>query len=496
MLLTITLTTPPATDLGFLLHKNPSRAQTFKLGFGQAHVFYPEATPERCTAALLLDVDPVGLVRGRGAGPGPGSDQDGAQYVSDRPYVASSFLCVAIGEVFGTALGGRSRERAELAQTPLPLEATLSVVPARGGETTLRRLFEPLGYEVTARPLPLDEQFPEWGESRYLRVALRGTVRVRDLLAHLSVLIPVLDDRKHYFVGDDEVEKLMRRGEGWLAAHPERATITERYLKHRRSLVRDALERLEPEEADEDADEEEAPPPNPLPIAMERGSTAGGIGRPSAPERGSTEAATATGRGPSLHEQRIAAVVASLKEYGARSVLDLGCGEGRLLRELLADRSFERIVGLDVSYRSLERARARLRLDRLPPRQAERITLLHGALTYRDKRLAGFDAAAVVEVVEHLDPPRLSAFERVLFEQARPGCVVLTTPNVEHNVRYPGLAEGHLRHADHRFEWTRNEFQAWAMAVAVRFGYGVRFSGVGLEDPEVGSPSQMAVFTR
>src|SRR3954453_19792781 len=163
MLLTITLTTPPATDLGFLLHKNPSRAQSFKLGFGQAHVFYPEATAERCTAALLLDVDPVGLVRGRGGGPGSG--QDGAQYVSDRPYVASSFLSVAIGEVFGTALAGRSRERAELAATPLPLEARLWGVPAGGGETPLRRLFEPLGYEVVARPLPLDETFPEWGES-------------------------------------------------------------------------------------------------------------------------------------------------------------------------------------------------------------------------------------------------------------------------------------------------------------------------------------------
>ena len=482
MLLTITSTTPPATDLGFLLHKNPSRAQTFKLGFGQAHVFYPEATPERCTAALLLDIDPVGLVRGRGSGPGPspGLDQDGAQYVSDRPYVASSFLSVAIGEVFGTALAGRSRERAELAQTPLPLEVKLSVVPARGGEATLRRLFEPLGYEVAARPLSLDEQFPEWGESRYLSVELRGTVRVRDLLAHLTVLIPVLDDRKHYFVADDEVEKLLRRGEGWLAAHPERAMITQRYLKHRRSLIRDALERLEPEAAEEDAEETGEAAGEPLPPTP-----------PPRPGEGSK-----TERGPSLHDQRIAAVVAALKAYGARSVVDLGCGEGRLLRELLADRSFERVVGMDVSYRSLERARARLRLDRLPPRQAERITLLHGALTYRDRRLAGFDAAAVVEVVEHLDPPRLSAFERVLFEQARPGCVVLTTPNVEHNVRYPGLAEGHLRHADHRFEWTRSEFGAWATAVAARFGYSVQISGVGLEDPEVGAPSQMAVFTR
>jgi len=106
----------------------------------------------------------------------------------------------------------------------------------------LRRLFEPLGYAISAQPLVLDEQFPDWGESHYFDLTLSGTMRVRDLLAHLCVLIPVLDDRKHYFVGDDEVEKLLRRGEGWLTAHPERDLITRRYLKHRRDLVRDALE--------------------------------------------------------------------------------------------------------------------------------------------------------------------------------------------------------------------------------------------------------------
>jgi SAM-dependent methyltransferase len=503
MLLTITSTTSPATDLGFLLHKNPARAQSFPLGFGQAHVFYPEASADRCTIALLLDIDPVGLVRGKGPS-GAGNSRDGGEYVSDRPYVASSFLAVAIGEVFGTALAGRSRERAELAATPLPLEAMLSVVPARGGEATLRKLFEPLGYEVQAEPLPLDEQFPEWGVSRYLRVDLRGRVRVRDLLAHLAVLIPVLDDRKHYFVGDDEVEKLLRRGEGWLSAHPSRQLIAGRYLKHRRSLVRDALDRLESDDADPEEQDD--------PLGLAGIDGAGGSGELAVTSAGLTPfrnlemSATAEGgaagalaanqRWPSLHELRLQAVVAQLKAAGATSVLDLGCGEGRLLRELLADRSFERIVGLDVSFRSLERARGRLRLDRLPPRQAERITLLHGALTYRDRRWNGFDAAAVVEVIEHLDPPRLAAFERALFHYARPATIVMTTPNIEHNVRYASLPEGTLRHADHRFEWTRAEFAAWAGGVAERHGYCITISGIGTDDPEVGAPSQLAVFRR
>jgi len=156
MLLTLSATRAPATDLGFLLHKNPARAQVFELSFGQAHVFYPEVTAERCTAALLLDVDPVTLVRGKGR-----ESRTLAQYVNDRPYVASSFLSVAIAQVFGSALGGRSKERPELARTPMPLEARLPVVPSRGGEAFLRRLFEPLGYAVEARPIPLDPTFPD-----------------------------------------------------------------------------------------------------------------------------------------------------------------------------------------------------------------------------------------------------------------------------------------------------------------------------------------------
>ena len=465
MLLTITTTHRPATELGFLLHKNPARSQSFDLSFGRAHVLYPEAADDRCTAALVLDVDPVGLVRGRRGPEGEGGLL--MQYVNDRPYVASSFLSVAIAELFGTAMSGRSKERQILAESPIPLEARLSVVPCRGGEEMLRRLFEPLGYAVDAVATQLDERNPSWGSSRYYRVTLVGEKRLTELLAHIYVLIPVLDDEKHYFVGDDEVAKLLRHGEGWLATHPERDLIAHRYLKHRRSLVRDAIARLvteeEPddeEEGDERADAVEAP--------LERRL--------------------------SLNEQRVATVLGALRASGATSVLDLGCGEGQLLRVLLGDKQFARIVGMDVSYRALEVAADRLKLDRMPERQRQRIELLHGSLSYRDDRLAGFDAAAVVEVIEHLDPPRLAAFERVAFEFARPGTVVVTTPNAEYNVRWETLPAGKFRHRDHRFEWTRAQFEEWGTAVASRFGYTVRFAPVGPVDPEVGSPTQMGIF--
>ena len=467
MLLTITTSHRPATDLGFLLHKNPARAQSFDLSFGRAHVVYPEAGDDRCTAALILDIDPVGLVRGRRGPAGDGGLL--TQYVNDRPYVASSFLSVALSNVFASAMAGRSKERPALADASIPLEARLSVVPCRGGEVLLRRLFEPLGYTVMVTSHALDARSPEWGASRYFTLTLTATQRLSELLTHLYVLVPVLDDEKHYWVGDDEVDKLLRHGEGWLATHPDRALIARRYLKHRHSLVRDAIARLVSEEETPEDDD-------------------------SAAARDAEE--TTLERPLSLHEQRLELVRAVLRESGATSILDLGCGEGRLLRRLLEERQFTRIVGMDVSYRSLEIAADRLKLDRMAARQRERITLLHGSLVYRDARLAGFDAAAVVEVIEHLDPPRLAAFERVAFEFARPRTVVLTTPNAEYNVVWPTLPAGQFRHRDHRFEWTRAEFGAWATGVADRFGYAVRFAPIGPPHSDVGSPSQMAVFTR
>lgn len=464
MLLTITTTHRPASDLGFLLHKHPDRFQSFDLSFGRAHVFYTEADDGRCSACLLLDVDPVGLVRG--SGPDQHSLLD--QYVNDRPYAASSFLSVAIAQVFGSALQGRCKDRQDLASSPIPLSARIDVLPVRGGELFLRGVFEPLGYEVESERLPLDERFPEWGESPYFSVTVRKATTLSELLTHLYVLVPVFDNQKHYYVGEDEMEKLLAKGEGWLASHPKKEEITRRFLKFQPGLFREALARLVPEESPLDE----------------------------ANERPAEKAEDALETPLSLNDQRLGAVVAALRASGAKRVLDLGCGEGKLIRELMKDKQFVEIVGMDVSIRSLEAASKRLKLERLPDRQAERLRLVHGSLMYRDRRLEGFDAAAVVEVVEHLDPPRLSAFERVLFEFARPRTVVLTTPNREYNAAWETLPVGRLRHPDHRFEWNRLEFQEWANCVAARFGYAVRFVAVGRDHPEYGPPTQMGVFTR
>jgi len=460
MLLTITTTHQPASDLGYLLGKHPARVQTFNLAFGQARIFYPEVSNERCTATLLVDINPVGLVRGGN------SSFALEQYVNDRPYAASSFLSVAIAQVYRSAMAGTCKERPELAATPIPLEIKIAALPCRGGESLLRRLFEPLGYNLVAEHHPLDLAFPTWGESVYYTVTLMGVMRLADVLSHLYVLIPVLDDDKHYFVGDAEVEKLLKHGEGWLAFHPERDLITTRYLKYQYSLKRAALARLVFEEMSEveiaakNHDEDEA-------VIEEK---------------------------ISLHDQRLGTVLAALKNSGVKRVLDLGCGEGKLIALLLKDPQFTEIMGMDVSYRALEIAAERLHLDRLPSKQREKLKLIHGSLIYRDARLTGFEAAAVVEVIEHLDPPRLASFERSLFEFARPSMVLITTPNAEYNVKWETLSAGKFRHKDHRFEWTRSEFRIWAQQVCDRFGYRVRFLSIGEEDTVVGAPTQMGIF--
>lgn len=464
MLLTLSTTHQPATDLGYLLHKNPASVHSRELSFGTAHVVYSEATEERCTASLLVEVDPVGLVRGKSKRP-RGRELTLGHYVNDRPYAASSMLSAAIGKMYGTAMGGRSKDRSELAETAIPLSVHLPVVPARGGEKLVRRLFEPLGYEVKVRSIPLDDQFPEWGESRYVELRLTATIRLKDVLEHVFVLLPVLDDDKHYWVGADEVDKLLRRAGDWLAAHPDRELIAHRYLRRDRKLTNDALTRLladVDDELDEEQDAQEDQVERPL----------------------------------SLNDQRLAAVLDVVSRAGARSIVDLGCGEGKLLGRLLKETKADRVLGVDVTYRSLERAARRLHVDTMAPRQRERIELRQGALTYRDSRIEGFDVATVIEVIEHLDPPRLGAFERAVFTSAQPRTVVVTTPNIEHNLRFETLPAGTLRHKDHRFEWTRAEFRAWADGVAERNNYAVEYAPIGPDDPEVGPPTQMAVFER
>ena len=460
MLLTITTTHKPATELGFLLHKHPDKFQSVDLSMGKAHIFYPDSSVEKTTIALLLDIDPIDMVRrsrrlsGRGFTLG--------QYVNDRPYVASSFMSVALAKGFRSALNGQCTAKPELINVKMPFRVKVSVLPApKGGEVLIRSLFEPLGYQVKLDRHILDEKFTDWGNSKYFTLELTNTITTQELLSHLYVLMPVLDNDKHYFVNEEEIDKLLKKGEGWLANHPQKEQITRRYLFNISSLSKKALERLTDEI-----------------VELEENET-----NPEKKERKDT-----------LNQKRLNAMLEQIKKSGAEKVIDLGCGEGKLLRRLLKEKQFSKIVGMDVSYGELSKAKERLHLEEMAPRQKERIELFQGALTYRDKRLEGYDAAAIVEVIEHLDYSRLESFERVVFEFARPTTVVLTTPNSEYNQMYEGLEAGKMRHTDHRFEWTRKEFETWALGVAQRNNYQVEFLAIGDYDEQVGAPTQMGIF--
>jgi 3' terminal RNA ribose 2'-O-methyltransferase Hen1 len=448
----------PASDFGFLLHKNPARPQAIDVTGGSAHVFYPEASAERCTAAVLLEIDPIGLVKA-----GRGKATEGftlGQYVNDRPYAASSLLAVALGKLFRTAMNGRCDARPDLAARAIPLEVHVPALPCRGGADLAERVFAPLGWTVDARPVPLDPEIPAWGDSRYVELRLTGVLRLADALNHLYVMLPVLDDAKHYWVGSDEVDKLVRAGEGWLAGHPEKDLISRRYLAHRRYLTDAALERLT--EVDGAELTEESTEEGSASLAVERRTTVAGV----------------------------------LRELGARRIADIGCGEGALVGELLKDPFVGELIATDVSVRSLLAAKRRLHYDDLPDRQRDRLKFLQSSVTYADERLAGLDAVVLMEVVEHVDPPRLPALADSVFRAARPAAAVFTTPNSEYNVRFPSLPAGNFRHPDHRFEWTRAEFREWSTQVAGRYGYAVEFRPVGPDDPEVGPPTQLALFRR
>ena len=505
MLLTISTTHQPATDLGYLLFKHPDRVSEFPQSFGDAWVFFPEASEERCTAALLLDIDAVKLAAASGKrGGAAASDASLARYVNDRPYAASSLMGVALARVFSTARSGRADSAHQwLADQVIPLEIGIPALPCHGGLPRLKAIFEPLGWEVDAKPIPLDERFPEWGNSIYVNLALRGELRLADALNQLHVLLPVFDESKHYWQGDAEIDKLLKSGQGWLATHPHRELITRKYLAKSKDLQRAALSRLTEldDEANDDLVNDDA---DVALIEREReAKLAPASDEPDSevPTKDSAEAGpgAVVAEVPEpvepLRVLRQQAVMEVLQKSGVQTVLDLGCGQGALLTKLVKNPQFKKIVGTDVSIRSLQIAADRLHLDSASERQLDRVQLYQSSLTYEDERLTGFDAAVLMEVIEHIDIERLPALEHALFGAAKPGIVIVTTPNSEYNPVY-GLTESDssMRHTDHRFEWNRQQFDEWAGQVAATYGYLVQFQGVGLANLAYGSPTQMAIF--
>jgi len=458
MILNITTTTFPAKNLGFLLHKNPDNFKSVKLSIGKAHIFYPEASDERTTVSLLLDINPMELAKSKKNIIRKGFSL--AQYVNDRPYVASSFMSVALAKAFSTAMNGTCKNKPELVDEKMDFEVEISVLHSpRGGDNLIKRLFLPLGYELEIKKYLLDEKFESWGEANYYTLKLRNKIKLKELLSHLYVLIPVLDNDKHYFVSSAEIEKLLTKGKGWLENHPEMEIIAKRYMIGLKSLSKEVIEKLY--EGNESYK-------NLLNLAKKEKKY--------------------------LNDIRLDSVFNELVQNKIYSVIDIGCGEGKLIQKLIKSSQFNKIAGMDVSYKELLKAKARMFFDEMAPRQKSRIDLFHGSIVYKDERLRIYQAATVIEVIEHLDEEKLHIFEKVLFEYTNPEFIIITTPNIEFNETYKKINKQDLRHHDHRFEWTREEFQSWSEKLAKKYNYNIEFKNVGESIKDIGSPTQMGIF--
>lgn len=456
MLLTITYTGHNTQELGYLLHKNPYRPQEFSLNSGMAYVFYPEVSDEKTTMALLLDINPIDLAKGK-----QGSATGGLfDYVNDRPYTASSFLSTAITRLFNTAMNGRCDKKQDLADTPIDL--TANIFSIYGTEEFAKKIFVPLGYTVKTTKNTLDEKFSEWGESPYINLEISEKIRLSDLLNHIYVLIPVFDKQKHYYISEDEIDKLISHGGEWLADHPAKNEIIYRYFLMKKSYAHRTIDRLTESEPVEEITDDEPKDEKKI----------------------------------SLNSMRLETVKNAVLASGAESVIDLGCGECRLTKILLDQKQIKKVTAIDVSAHELEKAKSRLHYDTMNEHRRNKLTLMQASLTYRDKRFSGYDCACVIEVIEHIEPLRLPAFERNVFEFANPATVILTTPNKEYNDNYEFIPSGQLRHNDHRFEWTREEFKTWADYICRKFGYTVTISGIGEDDGIHGTPTQMGVFKK
>lgn len=453
MILTITYEKQNASDLGYLLHKNPYRPQSVDISKGKAYIFYPEISDTSCTVSMVLDINSVNLVRK--------SKNSIFDYVNDRPYTSSSFLSVAIAKVFSTALSGICQKRPELVDEEVPIQASLTMVPCKGGKKIIYDFFasEPLKYQVEVVEFLLDENHPHWGKGNYYNITIKKKTTIKEVLRHIYILVPSLDIDKHYFVSENEIDKLERYGEPWIQSHPFKEEIISRYMIKMKSLYNQAVKRLL-EDSDEKEEEKDI-------------------------EKLNTKL--------KLNKLRMNAVVEAILNTNTSKIIDLGCGEGKLIGKIINNNHINKITGVDISYSQLERAKKRLRLDELAPNRRDKVKLIQGSLTYIDERFQGYDLATLIEVIEHIDYDRLWMLEKNIFENARPKFVIVTTPNKEYN-EYYGMKESNLRHPDHRFEWSRNEFESWCLRITKEYRYDVTFKEIGETIDQIGAPTQMGVF--
>lgn len=437
MILSITTKGKDADKLSFLLHKSPDKFHEFTISSGKAYVFYPVYSPEEVCASLMIDLNPVDLTRGR-----EGSSNNGIfDYVNDRPYTSSSFMTTAIAQVYSTAMSGRCKHYPNLVDVKRDFEVEITALKVLTN-FEINEILEPLGYEVRYDIYKLDDEFEDWGNSKYVTLNLKINTTLSTLLKQLYVLIPVFDNNKHYYLNKDEIDKLLEKGAEWLEGHPMKEFIIRRYLNNR--YLESVLDQTPKDKLKQ-----------------------------------------------TLNTIRLNTVAEKIKELNVDSVVDLGCGEGKLLKLIIENTNVSKVIGADIDIKSLKIASKKLKYDS----EGERLQLVQSSAVYYDKRFKDVDLICLVEVIEHIDEHRLQFVIDTVFNNYKPKNIIITTPNVEYNNVYE-MNDDDFRHDDHRFEWTRAEFEKWCNDICSEYGYKVTFNTVGEVDEKYGSSTQMGVFEK
>ncbi|MBW4084382.1 3' terminal RNA ribose 2'-O-methyltransferase Hen1 [Paenibacillus sp. S150] len=476
MHLIIRVTGAGAGMLSRLLAKNPDNLYDRMEKEARVRIAFTASSEQEAEAVIYVTPDPVELVKGASS-----AHNDITQYINDREFVVSSLFCTYIRSALGTALNGKTKEAyLPWVNRKLALELTFGPVASNLPDHALEDLFIPLGYEVVLERGDAAYAFELKSRSSVRYIKLKGIQTLQTALRQLFVLIPALDDYKHYYISDDEVDKIRRYGDGWLENHPQRALILKRTLR-----FAGAIKHYEDQMA---GDGQQA----------ENGASgeAPGIAEPfAAPAEASAGTGAAEAPKARLNDLRYAAIADTVERLAARrSIVDFGSGGGKLSARLSSVPGVQEIKAVEPSAAAQLRAMDRFaKLEGRPGAIVpEPVT---GSLFYYDEALRGKDVMILCEVIEHIDERRLNRVMETIFHEYAPGTLIITTPNKEYNALYQ-MEHEKLRHRDHRFEWDREAFGAWCSCWTSAYNYSVRLSGIGEFAQEYGYPTQMAIFTK
>ncbi|MGE6488602.1 3' terminal RNA ribose 2'-O-methyltransferase Hen1 [Paenisporosarcina sp. NPDC076898] len=431
--------------ISYLLSKNPNNLYERNHKGHLVRLFYSKFTETELEVTIFVTPDPIELVKNNS------NSYDITHYINDREFAVSSIFCSFIRSALGTALNGQPKEEHLMwVNHPFSFNFEFGPVVSSLSDEKLMNLFEPIGYEVTINRPEIEYSFPIKTKSSARYLSIKGMKTLQEGLRHLFVLIPVIDNYKHYFIDEKEIEKLERYGEGWLDQHPLRDLIYRQALRFKEiySLVENSSK-----------DEKKVEP-----VKKVR-----------------------------LNELRYEKIVNTVSQMKPRSVIDFGSGEGKLSVQLGFVEGITEILAVEPSEAASLKALERF--NKVKNKEKFVIPeLLWGSLFYYDERLKDKDVIILCEVIEHIDETRLPKAMDTLLDDYQPPALIITTPNREYNELYD--MEEHLRHNDHRFEWTRAEFRQWCTERNHSNDYELQFDGIGEEHASHGFPTQMCIFKR